>query len=395
MKTELNDVDRNVCGPIFDGDQARSAGRRNAAWVSTWCFARHARFRRLGKPRSPSVHTDGKYRDAAFWLKKRQFLCCLSLLVVVFTSPAFGQLLEDSPSKIDPWQESALELLSDGSGSDVLELSEQFSDEDTFRFEAGVLDRNLIEINRDSRSPKTRERSSLLDRVVSDHRHFYDLQSFRLLASGFLIGGAIANTQLDQQLHDHFQVSVAGATSDDWSEFLHADKELGNGRYTLPLFATAWALGASFEDSPLLVTSGRWGERSLRSFLIGAPPLMLAQRLTGGSRPSEKDRDSRWLPFQDNNGVSGHAFMASLPFINAAKMTHNRWLKASLYAGSLVGPLSRVNDDAHYPSQVALGWWMAFVAASAVDRTERSEGRMRFLPYVADGGYGGMLELEF
>jgi hypothetical protein len=258
-----------------------------------------------------------------------------------------------------------------------------------------MFDPNLLEVNRYRRARKMRERSSLWNRIVSDHRHFYDLHSFRLLASGFLIGAATANTQLDQQLHDHFQVGVAGATSDDWSEFLHADKELGNGRYTLPVFATAWALGASFEESPLFVTSGRWGERSLRSFLIGAPPLMLAQRLTGGSRPSEKDRDSRWLPFQDNNGVSGHAFMASLPFITAAKMTENRWLKATFYAGSLLGPLSRVNDDAHYPSQVALGWWMAFVAASAVDRTERSDGRVRILPFAADGGYGGMLEFEF
>ena len=123
---------------------------------------------------------------------------------------------------------------------------------------------------------------------------------------------------------------------------------------------------------------------------------MLAQRITGGSRPDEKDRDARWLPFQDNNGVSGHAFMASLPFINAAKMTDNRWLKTTFYAGSLLGPLSRVNDGAHYPSQVALGWWMAFVAASAIDHTQRSDSHIRILPLAAgEGGYGGMFEFQF
>ena len=210
-----------------------------------------------------------------------------------------------------------------------------------------------------------------------------------------MIGAAVANTQLDQGIQDHFQTSVRSATSDDWSEFLHANKELGDGYYTLPVYATAWAAGAVFDKSPSLVLTGRWGERTMRSFLVGAPSLMLAQRLTGGSRPTEKDRESRWLPAQDNNGVSGHAFMSALPFINAAKMTDNRLFKATCYAGSVLGPLSRVNDNAHYPSQAALGWWMAFVAASAIDRTDRADGSLSFYPYAAGNGYGGMFELRF
>jgi len=88
--------------------------------------------------------------------------------------------------------------------------------------------------------------------------------------------------------------------------------------------------------------------------------------------------------------------MSSLPFINAAKMTDRPILKATFYAGSLLGPLSRINDNDHYPSQVALGWWMAFVAASAIDRTEMSNGNMQFYPYLADGGgLGGLLELRY
>lgn len=239
-------------------------------------------------------------------------------------------------------------------------------------------------------------RGTLWQRITSDHSNYYDLHSFKLLAGGFLIGAAVANTQLDQEIQDHFQTSVRGATSDDWFEGLHGSKELGNGRYSLPIFATAWAAGAFFDETPALVTTGRWGERSLRSFLVGAPPLILAQRLTGGSRPGEKDRGSRWLPFQDNNGVSGHAFMSSLPFINAAKMTDRPLLKTAFYAGSLLGPLSRVNDDAHYPSQVALGWWMAYVAATAIDRTELAGGNMQFYPYMAaSGGVGGLFEFRY
>ncbi len=258
-----------------------------------------------------------------------------------------------------------------------------------------LFDPHLVESDSFADACETADRPTLWHRIVSDHRHYYDLHSFKLFAGGFLIGAAVANTSLDREIQDHFQSSVRGATSDEWSEFLHANKELGDGMYTLPIFATTWAVGAFFDKSPILVTTGRWGERSLRSFLVGAPPLILAQRLTGGSRPNEKDRDSRWLPFQDNNGVSGHAFMASLPFINAAKMTDRPLLKATFYAGSLLGPLSRVNDNAHYSSQVALGWWMAYVAASAVDRTEMANGNLQFYPYLAAEGYGGLFEFRF
>ena len=244
--------------------------------------------------------------------------------------------------------------------------------------------------------PAVLNRGTLWERIKLDHRKYYDLYSFKLLAGGFLIGASVANTQLDQEIQDHFQTSVRGATSDDWFEGLHGSKELGEGHYTLPLFATAWAAGAYFDETLFLVTSGRWGERSLRSFLVGAPPLILAQRLTGGSRPGEKDRGSRWLPFQDNNGVSGHAFMASLPFINAAKMTDRPWLKAAFYAGSLLGPLSRVNDDDHYGSQIALGWWMSYVAATAIDRTEMANGNVQFSPYLAENGaVGGSVSFQY
>ena len=77
-------------------------------------------------------------------------------------------------------------------------------------------------------------------------------------------------------------------------------------------------------------------------------------------------------------------------------MTDRRWLKATFYAGSLLGPLSRVNDDDHYPSQVALGWWMAYVAATAIDRTEMAGGNMQVYPYIAaSGGAGGLFELRY
>lgn len=233
--------------------------------------------------------------------------------------------------------------------------------------------------------------ASFAGRILEDHRNYYDFESFRLLAGGFLVGAAFANTSIDEEIRHHFQSSIRGGPLDT---FLHANKGLGEGRYTLPVFATAWVVGNVFDDYPTFDVAGRWGERNLRSFLVGAPPLVLAQVATGGSRPGETDHSSHWRPFHDNNGVSGHSFMAALPFINAAKMTERRWLKSAFYLGSLAGPLSRINDDAHYTSQAGLGWCMAFVAATAVDRTQRGS-RMQIRPHATNGSYGALLEFRY
>ncbi|GAB4143996.1 MAG: hypothetical protein Tsb009_15490 [Planctomycetaceae bacterium] len=208
------------------------------------------------------------------------------------------------------------------------------------------------------------------------------------------MGGAVlANTNMDRNISRHFQMSVRNATSDDWFESLHAQKELGNGLYTIPVFATAWGIGKIFPESTLATTSGTWGERSLRAILVGAPPMLTAQYLTGGSRPHERSSHSHWSPFRDNNGVSGHSFMSSIPFITAAKMTERPWLKGLYYAASTLGPLSRINDDAHYPSQAILGWWMAYLAASVVDQTDSAANGPQIVPIPASHGSG--IGIEF
>lgn len=117
--------------------------------------------------------------------------------------------------------------------------------------------------------------------------------------------------------------------------------------------------------------------------------------MTGGSRPEETDYGSAWRFWRDGNGVSGHSFMSAFLFINAAKMTKNRWLRATFYAGSLLGPLSRVNDNAHYPSQAALGWWFAFVASSAIDTTASAHASLPVHPYFDGDAVGGMIQIRY
>lgn len=230
-----------------------------------------------------------------------------------------------------------------------------------------------------------------IERIFEDHKNYYSLQNLGFLSVGFGVGGVLANTRWDEDFSRHFNSSVQGASSDEWAESFHSPKDFGNGLLTLPLFAAAWGVGALYDDTTLGDFSSEWGERSLRAFLVGAPPVILMQKVTGGSRPEEGE--SHWHFWQDTNGVSGHSFMGSLPFLTGAQMVDDPFYKCLLYAGSTIVPISRVSDGDHYPSQAILGWWMAWSAATAIDATQDRDSQWRTMPLIGPG-YSG-INLEF
>ena len=236
--------------------------------------------------------------------------------------------------------------------------------------------------------------ASLFNRLLDDQKNFYSRGSMLSLGLIFGAGAVVANTDLDQQIHRRFQTNVRGAASDEWFEFLHANKELGNGYYTLPIMGGAWLISETIDGPPQLESLGVWGERSLRGFAVGVVPLVVMQSATGASRPEEPN-GSGWRPFQDDNGVSGHSFMSALPFITAAKLTDSRWKKAFWYSASAIGPLSRVNDNAHYPSQAGLGWCLAFAAASAVDQSATNRRPWSLVPLNSPGYSGAGVEFRW
>jgi len=229
---------------------------------------------------------------------------------------------------------------------------------------------------------------SLFERLTKDQLRFYSAESTIPLALVFGTGAIVANTQLDNQIQTQFRTSIDGASSDHWFDMLKASKELGNGYYALPVFGAAWLANEWIGGSPAFETIGTWGERSMRGFLVGGGPMIAGQYLTGGARPNELGKGSHWNPLQDNNGVSGHAFVSALPFITAAKMTDNPYAKLAFYSGSALGPLSRMNDEAHYASQIGIGWCIAYLSASAVDHTKSDRQGWSLKPLPTDAGSG-------
>jgi hypothetical protein len=204
-------------------------------------------------------------------------------------------------------------------------------------------------------------------KVLEDYRNFYSCDSLVCLTAAFGAGALMANTGFDTTMQNAWQ---RGVEPTSLGTFFSDCKPLGEGKYALPIFGVAAATGLVFEGNPLGDALGEWGSRSLRIFAVGAPPLYVLQMATGGSRPGEGSAGSRWHFFNDNNGVSGHAFIGAIPFIAAADMVESPLLKGTLYVCSTFVGFSRMTDNAHYPSQVFLGWYLVWASARAVNATE-------------------------
>lgn len=227
--------------------------------------------------------------------------------------------------------------------------------------------------------------------VNSDHFNYYTPQSLGALAVGVGFGAALANTPADDSMANLYQDHFRNSTTDEVSSVL---KPIGNGSYAIPAFFAASFLG-EFADSGPLDCFGDLGERCWRSTLVGGPSLLILQSATGASRPQEEPWGSTWRPFNDANGVSGHAFIGAMPFINAAKMADDPWLKAGCYLASTGVGWSRINDDAHYTSQVIMGWWIAYLASSAVDGTFSENQNWSIQPIPMGDGAGALVTLRY
>ncbi len=120
-------------------------------------------------------------------------------------------------------------------------------------------------------------------------------------------------------------------------------------------------------------------------------------RLGGGG-----ERRYRRLREQESAGILTNSMsenrresVFSIPFLSAAKMTDNIWLKGGLYVASNFPALSRVNDDAHYFSQAFRGWWLAYVAESAVDRSCAQSADRRWHIYPSSQGTGIVVSTQW
>jgi hypothetical protein len=221
-----------------------------------------------------------------------------------------------------------------------------------------------------------------LDLAVDDYRNYYSPRGLGGLALGIGLAAPLANTQADIAVRNWYQDKIRSSAANRAADVITYAGQLW---LVLPvgLEAAAW-MGHAADDYRTDGGLYEWSNRCLRSILVGVPPMVSLYVILGSSRPDR--HDSAWHPFEDIHGVSGHTFMGALPFLTAAAMTDNNLLKGSLFLGSFLTGWARINNDRHYLSQVALGWWMACLSVTSVDETNWARRSWSIAPtWVSDG----------
>jgi hypothetical protein len=207
--------------------------------------------------------------------------------------------------------------------------------------------------------------------LKSDLRNFYAKDNLPLVLGALGVGAILANGDMDQSILEQIQDNITFHQSDEFQEFVTEYRFFGEGNFLLPVYVGTALLGKHvFEDYPAAATIGDWGDRCFRGILLGTPPLLISQYVLGSSRPGETSEGSEWQFLQDNNGVSGHAFMGAIPFLTASKMAKTPRGKVVYFVLSTLPALSRVSENGHYPSQALLGWGLAYLSVRSVSRTE-------------------------
>ena len=229
----------------------------------------------------------------------------------------------------------------------------------------------------------------------------YTLDNGLNFGLALIVAGTLANTNMDQSFHRWYQKDVR---NDRLDRFSRACWFFGEGQYFIP---AAVALGVSHRlavdngfgsNSAGCHLFGTFASRAGRAYVVGAPALLIGQSLLGAGRPSNEDlhfKNSHWQPFKNPNGISGHAFVGAIPFMTAAKMTDEWWLRGILYTCSTFTAWSRVNDGAHYLSQAILGWYLAYLTTRAIYQSDggRLNRGLTLFPLAQPGvvGMGGQV----
>ncbi|MDR3108096.1 MAG: phosphatase PAP2 family protein [Planctomycetaceae bacterium] len=229
-------------------------------------------------------------------------------------------------------------------------------------------------------------------RICQDYRNLYSRDPMLNFAVALGVGGVFANTSIDQGFRDWYQDDVRSSGLDNLSPFF---KTFGEGAIFIPVFVIGdivYRYGQEFDIfANSTCVAGEFFSRTTRTYLVGAPTLLVGQFVLGGARPNDHSSDdSHWTPFNACHGISGHSFMGAAPFIVAAQMSNRWWLKVLFYALSAFPAWTRINDDAHYLSQGLLGWYLSYLSVRAVSKTDgvRLPKGMTIFPITSNNSVG-------
>ncbi len=240
------------------------------------------------------------------------------------------------------------------------------------------------------------EERNLFSRFGRDFKYIFTSplrlgKSDVLPLSAILIGtcGLIA---LDEEI----RCSVQEINSNSWDEIFAFSKEFGDGRTTLSIAGIFYLAGKIFDDEKSQETA----ISALESFIFSGLICSSLKVLAGRSRPYREEGSGRFYgPTFDNSKLSlpsGHATVAfSLASVIASEYD-NLLIDISAYTIASLTSFSRIYDDKHWTSDVALGAIIGtLVGRAVVYQNKKEKTGISPLARVKEGGFEVGLSRKF
>ena len=130
------------------------------------------------------------------------------------------------------------------------------------------------------------------------------------------------------------------------------------------------------------------GARISTSLVLAGGVVTIAKYVAGRSRPSRLENDADdFQPFSGNSSApSGHTAMAFALATSLSDEIHHTWASIGLYTAAGATAWSRVNDNAHWASDVLAGAAVGIVSAKFINGRIRLFGMRSPLVRPAPGG---------
>jgi hypothetical protein len=265
-----------------------------------------------------------------------------------------------------------------------------------------------------SQSPKARSSSDFLDQVSQakdgtdekaelnkDYWKGYVTDTKSILASplswqraDWIKASLVAGITLGLYAYDEdIQHRVQENRNDTSDDIAKIAKIFGDGKYTLPPLAGLYIYGHFSEKSK----AQRVALLSFESFVLSGIFTQFIKFAGHRHRPSSGDPPDTWdgpgFSTSDRSFPSGHAQAAfSISTIIASEYSNVKCVPALAYGLATLTALSRVNDNAHWASDVFVGSAIGYFTAKAIVRRHaKNRGNNLIVLPLLDSKHTGLL----
>ena len=113
----------------------------------------------------------------------------------------------------------------------------------------------------------------------------------------------------------------------------------------------------------------------------------ISKSLVGRARPGAGFGNHHFKPFGGSSSYrsfpSGHAVLTFTTTYSIAKQFDNKWIKGGIISVGLIPGLTRIYEEAHWASDVALSWAMSAFIVEAIDKYLDRKYEQKYNPDLA------------